>query len=169
MSNICSFKDHTPRIAKTAFVHPTATIIGDVTIGEHANIWPGVVIRGDLQPIVIGDYTNVQDNCTIHTMNSEPTVIGSYVTIGHNAIVHCSKVGDNTLIGMGAILLGYAEIGSNTVIGAGSLVTERTHMPNNSMCFGSPAKLIRALREDEIEALRESAIHYDLLAQSYNL
>lgn len=165
--SIYTYKSHTPKIAKTAFIHPDAVIIGDVTIGEHANIWPGAVIRGDLQPIVIGDYTNVQDNATIHTMYDAPTIVGSYVTIGHNAVVHCSKVGDNTLIGMAAVLLGYAEIGSSSVIGAGSLVTERKKLPNNSMCFGSPAKVVRALSEDEIEALHKSATHYALVAQNY--
>ncbi len=164
---IYAYKSHTPKIAKTAFIHPDAVIIGDVTIGEHANIWPGVVIRGDLQPIIIGDYTNIQDNATVHTMYNEPTIVGSYVTVGHNAIIHCNKVGDNTLIGMGTILLGYAEIGSNSVIGAGSLVTEHKKLPNNSMCFGSPVKVIRGLREDEVEALHKSAEHYALIAENY--
>lgn len=164
---IYAFKGIMPKIAKTAFVHPDATIIGDVTIGEHCNIWPGAVLRGDLQPIVVGDYTNIQDNATVHVMYKEPTYIGSYVTVGHNAIVHCSKVGDNTLIGMGAILLGYAEIGENSVIGAGSLVTQHKKLPRNSMCFGSPVKVIRSLREDEIEALKESAENYSKLANEY--
>ena len=113
---IQAYKSHTPKIAKTAYVHPSAVIIGDVTIGEYTNIWPGAVLRGDLQPIVVGDYTNIQDNVTVHVMSNAPTHIGSYVTIGHNAVIHCSKVGDNTLIGMGAILLGYAEIGHNTLL-----------------------------------------------------
>lgn len=164
---IQAYKSHTPKIAKTAYVHPSTVIIGDVTIGEYTNIWPGAVLRGDLQPIVVGDYTNIQDNVTVHVMSNAPTHIGSYVTIGHNAVIHCSKVGDNTLIGMGAILLGYAEIGHNSVIGAGSLVTEHKKLPNNSMLFGSPVKVVRALREDEIEALHESALHYKLLADGY--
>lgn len=167
MANIYNYKDKEPQIAKTAFVHPTAVIIGDVTIKDYANIWPNVVIRGDLQPITIGEYTNVQDNSTIHTMNDAPTHIGSFVTIGHNAIIHGSKIGDNSLIGMGAILLGYSEVGNNSVIGAGSLVTERSHLPNNSMIFGSPAKIKRALTEDEIEALRQSALHYHEIAEAY--
>ena len=164
---IYTYKNHTPKIAKTAFVHPDATVIGDVTIGEYANIWPGAVIRGDLQPIIIGDYTNIQDNATVHTMYNEPTIVGNYVTVGHNAIVHCYKVGDNTLIGMGAILLGHAQIGENSVVGAGSLVTEHKKLPNNSMCFGSPAKVIRALNEDGIDALHQSAIHYAEVAKNY--
>lgn len=167
MSNIYSYKGHTPQIASTAIIHPTAVIIGDVTIGEFANIWPNVVIRGDLQPIVIGAYTNIQDNATVHTMNDEPTIIGSYCTIGHNAVIHCSSIGDNTLIGMNAILLGYSKVGSESVVGAGSLVTEHRHLPDRSMIFGSPAKVVRALREDEVEALTESANHYVELAQGY--
>lgn len=164
---ICTYKSHTPKIAKTALVHPSAVVIGDVTIGEHSTIWPGAVLRGDLQPIVIGDYTNIQDNVTVHVMSDKPIHIGSYVTVGHNAVVHGSKVGDNTLIGMGAILLGYSEVGHNSIIGAGTLITEHKKLPNNSMIYGTPAKVIRALREDEIEALKESALHYNLLAQNY--
>lgn len=164
---IYTYKSHTPKIAETALVHPDAVIIGDVTIGEHSTIWPGAVLRGDLQPIIVGDYTNIQDNATVHVMSDAPIYIGSYVTIGHNAVIHCSKVGDNTLIGMGAILLGYSEIGYNSVIGAGTLITEHKRLPNNSMIYGTPAKVIRALREDEIEALKESAVHYNLLAQNY--
>ncbi|HIX83113.1 MAG TPA: gamma carbonic anhydrase family protein [Candidatus Megamonas gallistercoris] len=164
---IYTYKSHTPKIAKTALIHPSAVVIGDVTIGEHSTIWPGAVLRGDLQPIYVGDYTNIQDNVTVHVMSDAPIHIGSYVTIGHNAVIHGSKVGDNTLIGMGAILLGYSEIGHNSVIGAGTLITEHKKLPNNSMIYGSPAKVIRALREDEIEALRKSAEHYNLLAQNY--
>lgn len=164
---IYTYKSHTPKIAKTALVHPSAIIIGDVTIGEHSTVWPGAVLRGDLQPIVVGDYTNIQDNVTVHVMTDAPIHIGSYVTIGHNAVIHCSKVGDNTLIGMGAILLGYGEVGHNSVVGAGTLITEHKKLPNNSMIYGTPAKVIRALREDEINALHESAIHYNLLAQNY--
>lgn len=164
---IYTYKSHTPKIAKTALIHPSAVVIGDVTIGEHSTIWPGAVLRGDLQPIYVGDYTNIQDNVTVHVMSDAPIHIGSYVTIGHNAVIHGSKVGDNTLIGMGAILLGYSEIGHNSVIGAGTLITEHKKLPNNSMIYGSPAKVIRALREDEIEALRKSAEHYNLLAKNY--
>ncbi len=166
-SNIYTFKSHTPKIAKTAVIHPTAVIIGDVTIGEHSSVWPGVVIRGDLQPIIIGDYTNIQDNVTLHTMYDQPLILGDYITVGHNAVVHCHKVGSNTLIGMGAVLLGGAEIGENSVIGASSLVSQHKKMPNNSMSFGSPAKVIRGLREDEIEALKEAATRYSKLAQAY--
>lgn len=90
---IQAYKSHTPKIAKTAYVHPSAVIIGDVTIGEYTNIWPGAVLRGDLQPIVVGDYTNIQDNVTVHVMSNAPTHIGSYVTIGHNAVIHCSNCG----------------------------------------------------------------------------
>lgn len=164
---IYTYKSHTPKIAKTALVHPSAVIIGDVTIGEHSTVWPGAVLRGDLQPIIVGAYTNIQDNVTVHVMSDAPIHIGSYVTIGHNAVIHCSKVGDNTLIGMGAILLGYGEVGHNSVVGAGTLITEYKKLPNNSMIYGTPAKVIRALREDEIDALHESAIHYNLLAQNY--
>ncbi len=167
MKNIRPYKSHTPKIAKTAYVDPSAVIIGDVTIGEYCSIWPGVVIRGDFQPITIGDYTNIQDNATLHIMSGHPLTIGSYVTIGHNAIVHCSKVGDNVLIGMGALVMGMSEIGDNSVIGAASLVTEHKKIPNDSLCYGSPVKILRALSDSEIEALKETAERYAREAQSY--
>lgn len=167
MKNIRPYKSHMPKIAKTAYIDPSAVIIGNVTIGEYASIWPGVVIRGDFQPITVGDYTNIQDNCTLHIMYNEPLHVGNYVTVGHNAVIHCGEVGDNTLIGMGAILLGHAKIGANSIVGAGSLVTERKNLPDNSLCFGSPVKVVRALSDSEIEALRESAEHYARAGQIY--
>ena len=169
MNNIRLYRSHRPKIAKTAFIDPSAVIIGDVTIGEYASVWPGVVIRGDFQPITIGDYTNIQDNATLHIMSGHPLTIGNYVTIGHNAIVHCSKVGDNTLIGMGALLMGMTEIGSNSVIGAGSLVTEHKKLPHDSLCYGNPIKVIRSLDDSEIEALKETAVRYAREAQVYKL
>ena len=164
---IQAYKSHTPKIAKTAYVHPSAVIIGDVTIGEYTNIWPGAVLRGDLQPIVVGDYTNIQDNVTVHVMSNAPTHIGSYVTIGHNAVIHCSKVGDNTLIGMGAILLGYAEIGHNSVIGAGSLVPPRKRLESGYLYVGSPVQKVRPLTEKELEFLPYSARHYVKVKDNY--
>ena len=164
---IMPYKSVMPKIDPSVFVAPTATVIGNVTIGEGANIWFNTVLRGDIQSITVGKYTNIQDNSTVHVMGDQPTVIGDYVTIGHNAVIHCNKIGDNCLIGMGAVLLGYCEIGENTIIGAGAVITQHKKIPPNSLVVGSPGRIIRPLLDDEIEALHQSAIRYNLLAQQY--
>ena len=164
---IMPYKSVMPKIDPSVFVAPTATVIGNVTIGEGANIWFNTVLRGDIQSITVGKYTNIQDNSTVHVMGDQPTVIGDYVTIGHNAVIHCNKIGDNCLIGMGAVLLGYCEIGENTIIGAGAVVTQHKKIPPNSLVVGSPGRIVRPLLDDEIEALHQSAIRYNLLAQQY--
>ena len=164
---IMPYKSVMPNIDPSVFVAPTATVIGNVTIGEGANIWFNTVLRGDIQSITVGKYTNIQDNSTVHVMGDQPTVIGDYVTIGHNAVIHCNKIGDNCLIGMGAVLLGYCEIGENTIIGAGAVVTQHKKIPPNSLVVGSPGHIVRPLLDDEIEALHQSAVRYNLLAQQY--
>ncbi len=164
---IMPYKSVMPSIDPSVFVAPTATVIGNVTIGEGANIWFNTVLRGDIQSITVGKYTNIQDNSTVHVMGDQPTVIGDYVTIGHNAVIHCNKIGDNCLIGMGAVLLGYCEIGENTIIGAGAVVTQHKKIPPNSLVVGSPGRIVRPLLDDEIEALHQSAIRYNLIAQQY--
>ena len=167
MAVILPYKGKVPKIDPTALIAPNATIVGDVTIMEGANIWFNVVIRGDLQPVVIGRYTNVQDNATIHVMGDAPTIVGDYVTIGHNTLIHCSKIGNNCLIGMGSTLLGYTEIGENTIIGAASLLTQHKKIPHDSLVYGNPSRIIRALREDEVEAVHASAMNYCKLARVY--
>lgn len=164
---IMPYKSVSPQIADNVFLAPTATIVGDVTLGEGSSVWFGSVVRGDFQPIRIGKYTNIQDNATVHVMGDVPTEIGDYVTIGHNVIAHCRKIGNNSLIGMGSIVLGYSEIGENCIIGAGTLLTQHKKIPANSLVYGNPARIIRALRDDEIEAVRESAIHYSEMAAAY--
>ena len=157
---VMPYKGKEPQIANGVFIAPTASIVGDVTIGTGSSIWFGATVRGDFQPISIGAFTNVQDNTTVHVMGDVPTEIGNYVTIGHNCIVHCRTIGNNCLIGMGSIILGYSEIGDNCIIGAGTLLTQHKKIPHNCLVYGNPAKIIRAIRDDEIEALRESAMHY---------
>lgn len=164
---IIPYKGKMPRIGKNVFIAPTATIIGDVTIGDDSSIWYNTVLRGDMNAIVLGKCTNVQDNTTIHVMACKPTIIGDYVTVGHNVVMHCDSVGNNCLIGMGSILLGMCTIGENSIIGAGTLVTHKAHLPSNSMIFGSPYKIKRELHEDEIEAIHQSALNYHLLATNY--
>ena len=139
---------------KNIFLAPGTHVVGNVEIGNNVGIWYNAVVRGDMEGITIGDNSNVQDNCTLHTGN------GFGVTIGHNAIVHGCTVGDNTVIGMGSILLNGAKVGKNCIIGAGALVTGKMEIPDNSMAFGNPAKVIRNLTEVEIEDNRENAEEY---------
>lgn len=167
MANIIPYKGHSPNIAGNVFLAPTSVVAGDVEIGEGSSVWFNAVIRGDFQPIRIGKYSNIQDNATIHVMGDTPTIIGDEVIIGHNSIVHCEHIGSHTLVGMGSILLGYSEIGENVVIGAGTMITQHKKIPSNSLVYGSPARIIRGLRDDEIEALHASAMNYQKIAQIY--
>lgn len=165
---ILPYRGKAPVIDPTVFLAPMAAVIGDVTIGAGSSVWFGAVVRGDFQPITIGQNTNVQDNATIHVMRDVPVHIGNNVLIGHNAVVHCSRVGDNTLIGMGSIVMGYSEIGENVVIGAGTFLPQHKKIPSNSLVFGNPAQIVRALRDDEIEALQqEAAENYANLGVEY--
>ena len=168
MGNIIKYKNHVPNIDPSAFIAPSATVVGDVTIGANSSIWFNAVVRGDFQKITIGKNTNIQDNATVHTMVGESTQIGDEVTIGHNAIVHARKSGNNCLIGMGALVMGYTEIGDNVVIGAGTMIAQHKKIPANSLVYGSPAQIIRSLRDDEIEALRESALNHAEVARRYS-
>ena len=164
---ILPYRGKAPVIDPTVFLAPMAAVIGDVTIGAGSSVWFGAVVRGDFQPITIGQNTNIQDNATIHVMRDVPVHIGDNVLIGHNAVVHCSRVGDNTLIGMGSIVMGYSEIGENVVIGAGTFLPQHKKIPSNSLVFGNLAQIVRALRDDEIEALQEAAENYANLGVEY--
>ncbi len=145
---------------RNIFTAPGAHIIGDVQAGENVGIWYNAVVRGDTNTITIGDNSNVQDNATIHTDADFPVRIGAGVTIGHNAVVHGCTIGDNTVIGMGSIILNGAVIGSSCIIGAGSLVTGKMRIPDNSLAFGNPAKIVRAVTAEEAEANRKNAMNY---------
>ena len=164
---ILPYRGKTPAIDPTASIAPTAAVVGDVEIGAGSSVWFGAVVRGDFQPITIGRNTNIQENATIYVMRDVPVHIGDNVLIGHNAVVHCSHIGDNTLIGMGSIVMGYSEIGENVVIGAGTFLPQHKRIPSNSLVFGNPAQIVRALRDDEIEALRAAAENYAGLGAEY--
>ncbi|RUX04234.1 gamma carbonic anhydrase family protein [Mesorhizobium sp. M8A.F.Ca.ET.059.01.1.1] len=146
--------------ADSNWIAPDATLIGDVRIGRNAGFWFGVVIRGDNEPIVIGADTNVQEHTVMHTDPGFPLTIGEGCTIGHRAMLHGCTIGDNSLIGMGAIVLNGARIGKNSLVGAGALVTEGKEFQDNSLIVGSPAKAIRVLDDAAVERLRGSAAHY---------
>ena len=162
-----AFAGKTPQLGQNVFVANGARVIGDVTLEDNVNIWHNAVLRGDVHPIFIGANTNIQDNSTVHVMHDYPAIIGRDVTVGHNAIVHGCKVGNNCLIGMGAILLSYCEIGDNCIVAAGSLVPERKVIPPGSLVMGSPAKVVRSLTEEDIAALQASAQSYVELAAKY--
>ena len=141
------------------WVAETAVVIGKVRLRRNTSIWFGAVLRGDNEWIELGERSQIQDNATLHTDPGFPMVIGSNCVIGHNVILHGCTIGDNSLIGMGAIVLNGARIGRNSLVGAGALVTENKVFPDNSLIVGSPAKVIRVLDEAAIERLRGSAAH----------
>lgn len=153
------------KIASTVYEAAGSVVEGDVTIGEDCGLWYNAVVRGDEDSITIGKHTNVQDNATIHEDAGYPVKIGNGVTIGHNAIVHGCTIGDNSLIGMGAIVLDGAKIGKNCIIGAGALVTHNTEIPDGHMAFGSPAKVVRVCTDEEIAANKHNAKVYVDLAR----
>ncbi|MBP2630899.1 MAG: transferase hexapeptide repeat containing protein [Firmicutes bacterium] len=165
--NIISYKSLRPSIDSSVYVASGVVVIGDVKIDQGASIWFNSVLRGDIDRIHIGKYTNIQDNSTVHVMGDHPTNIGDYVTVGHNAVVHGCTIGNNCLIGMGSILLGYCKIGDNCIVAAGTLITEGKIIPANSMVMGVPGKVVRTLTDEEVKAIRESAINYNLVAQEY--
>lgn len=142
------------------WIAPDATLIGRVRLGRNAGVWFGAVIRGDNEPIVIGEDTNVQEHTVMHTDPGFPLTIGKGCTIGHKAMLHGCVIGDNSLIGMGAIVLNGAKIGKNSLVGAGALVTEGKEFPDGSLIVGSPAKAVRQLDDAAIARLRGSAAHY---------
>lgn len=149
-----------PNIDKTVFIAESADIIGKVNIEKNANIWYNTVIRADEQSITIGENTNIQDGCVVHVGNDIPTVIGKNVTIGHKALIHGCTIGNNTLIGMGSIVLDGAKVGEYTLLGAGSLVPPGKEIPSGVLAMGSPAKVIRELSDIEKENLVKSALKY---------
>jgi carbonic anhydrase/acetyltransferase-like protein (isoleucine patch superfamily) len=142
------------------WIAPDATLIGRVRLGRNAGIWFGVVIRGDNEEISIGNDSNVQEHTVMHADPGFPLVIGTGCTIGHKAMLHGCTIGDNSLIGMGAIVLNGAKIGKNSLVGAGALVTEGKEFPDGSLIVGSPAKAVRQLDDAAIASLRGSAAHY---------
>lgn len=149
-----------PKFDETVFIAESADVVGNVTIGRNSSIWYSTVLRGDDQPITIGENTNIQDGSVVHTGWDIPTVVGNNVTVGHKAVIHGCKIGDNTLIGMGSIILDGSEVGEFTIIGAGSLVPPGKKIPSGVLALGSPAKVIRELTQEEKDSIIESAVDY---------
>ena len=142
------------------WIAPTAVVLGQVELKDNASVWFGTTIRGDNEPITIGENSNVQENCVLHTDPGCPLTIGRDCTIGHKAILHGCEVGDNSLIGMGATVLNGAKIGRNCLIGAGALIPENKEIPDGSLVMGMPGKIIKELSEEQIRGLTQSAVHY---------
>lgn len=164
---IYQLDDKTPQIADSAWVADNAEVMGDVRLGENVSIWFNTTLRGDNDPITIGDGTNIQDGSVLHTDEGVPLTIGRNVTVGHMVMLHGCSIGDESLIGIGAIVLNGAKIGRNCLVGAGALVTEGKEFPDGSMIIGSPAKVVRQLTPEQIEGLRYSAQHYIDNARRY--
>jgi len=150
----------TPDTARANWVAKNATVVGDVTLGEGSSVFYGAVLRGDIARIVVGTGSNIQDNAVVHLADDLDAIIGDYVTVGHSAIVHACTIGDECLIGMGAVILDGAQIGDRCLIAAGAVVTPRTVIPAGSMVAGTPAKVLRALAPEEQAGLRGWAEKY---------
>ena len=160
---------HPEKIDSSAFIAPTAIIIGDVTIGPESSVWYGAVVRGDISPVVIGQGSNVQDGAVVHVDIGQPTTIGNGVTLGHGAIVHGCTIEDNVLIGIRAVVLTGAVIGANSIVGAGAVIPEGTVIPPNSLVLGVPGKVVRKLDDEHVERIRTYARHYVEYAKVYKI
>ena len=159
--------DDVPQVPDSAFVADSAQIMGRVILGEDSSVWFGAVLRGDTEPISVGAGTNIQDGSVLHTDVGCPLTIGERVTVGHQVMLHGCTIGDESLIGIGAVVLNGAKIGKHCLVGARSLVTEGKEFPDGSMILGSPAKVVRQLTPEQIEGLRRSAQHYVDNARRY--
>jgi carbonic anhydrase/acetyltransferase-like protein (isoleucine patch superfamily) len=155
------------KIDPTAFVHPTAVILGDVTLGRRASVWPTAVLRGDSDVIVIGDDSNVQDGSVIHADEGIPTHVGSRVGIGHRAIVHGATIEDDVLIAMGAVLLNGVHVGSGSIIGAGAVLPEWKRIPPNSLVIGVPGRIVRQTTIEERERIKKTVDAYLELSEQH--
>jgi carbonic anhydrase/acetyltransferase-like protein (isoleucine patch superfamily) len=156
-----------PQVAPTAWIADSAEVVGDVRLEDGASVWFGVVVRGDNHRITIGAGSNLQENAVLHTDAGVPLTLGRNVTVGHQAMLHGCTVGDNALIGIGAVVLNGARIGRDSLVGAGALVTEGKEFPDGSLIVGSPARAVRALTPEQIDGLRRSAEGYMANAERF--
>jgi len=155
-----TFLRRQPRLGKGVYIAKTAVVVGDVKLGDHSSIWYNAVLRGDINRIVVGHHTNIQDNAVLHLADEYPCIVGNYVTIGHSAIVHACKIGDEVLVGMGAVVLDGAIIGRQSLIGANALVKQGMKVPPGSLVLGAPAKVVRRLTPEERAGLKYWATKY---------
>ena len=161
------YLSRTPEIDDSAYVAPSAVIMGSVKIGPKASVWPTVVLRGDIEDIEIGEGSNVQDGCVVHLADDLSAKIGKYVTVGHMAMIHACTIEDECLIGMKATVLDGAVIGRRSIVGAGAVVTKNTHVPPGSLVLGMPAKVVKQLSEEEQATLKPWAEKYIIVAAAH--
>jgi carbonic anhydrase/acetyltransferase-like protein (isoleucine patch superfamily) len=154
-------------VGSPLFVAPNATVIGDVTLTANVSIWFSAVVRADKDRVIIGEGSNIQDNCVVHTSKGYPVIIGSSVSVGHGAILHGCTLGDQVLVGMGAIVLNGAKVGSGSLIGAGAVVTEGTEVPPGSVVVGIPGKVLKQTTDTQKEYILSNARSYVQLATEY--
>lgn len=156
-----------PALGKGVFIAQGAVVLGDVTLGDYSSVWCNVVLRGDINRIIVGHHTNIQDNAVLHLADDFPCIVGNYVTVGHAAIIHACTIGDQVLVGMGSAILDGAVIGEQSLIGAGALVTPGTQIPPGSLVLGTPAKVTRELTPQERADLKMLAEKYVRAAAYY--
>lgn len=162
------YKGILPKIAQSAYIDPSAQVIGDVTLGERSSVWCGAVLRGDVNRIVLGEDTNIQDNSVLHgELDKYPVILGSRVTVGHMVVLHGCVVEDDCLVGIGAIILNGAKVGRGSVIAAGALVPEGMEIPPESLVMGMPAKVKRPVSEEEKARFKENAQRYIRYREEY--
>jgi len=160
LKQLDAFLRKKPKLGKGVYIARTGVVFGDVTLGAHSSVWFGAVLRGDINRIVVGHHSNIQDNAVLHLADDFGCLIGNWVTVGHNAIVHACTVGDECLIGMGSVILDGAVIGKQSIIGAKALVTQGTKIPSGSLVLGAPAKVVRKLTPKERAGLKWWAEKY---------
>lgn len=156
-----------PRLGEGAWVADSAQVIGDVVMGPNSSVWFGTIVRGDTETIHIGANTNIQDASVVHTDHGIPLVIGNDVTVGHKVMLHGCTIGDNSLIGIGAVVLNGANVGRNCIVGAGSVVTENKEFPDNTLIVGAPARIVKTLTDEQVAKFARLAVHYVENAQRY--
>ncbi|MBN2329497.1 MAG: gamma carbonic anhydrase family protein [Candidatus Omnitrophica bacterium] len=164
---VMPYLDYAPVIGEDVYIAPTAAVIGRTRLGDRVSVWFGAVLRGDIAAVEVGRDSNIQDLCVLHVGSEDPCIVGERVVVGHRAILHGCRIGNDCLIGMGAIVLNGAAVGEGSLIGAGALVTEGSVIPPRSLALGSPAKVVRALREDEWKRHAEFAVKYAGIARNY--
>jgi carbonic anhydrase/acetyltransferase-like protein (isoleucine patch superfamily) len=157
----------TPDIVQSNWIASNATVVGDVTLGPKSSVFYGAVLRGDIARILVGEGSNIQDNCVVHLADDLDAIIGNWVTVGHAAIIHACTIGDECLIGMGATVLDGAQVGARSIVGAGAVVTPRTVIPPGSMVLGAPAKVVRQLTDEEQRGLKKWAEKYVIVSAAH--
>ncbi len=167
MNNLIEYHGQRPQIGAGVYLAPSAELIGNVTVGDQSSIWFGSVLRGDINRISIGHHTNIQDLSVCHVADDFGCIVGNYVTVGHRAILHACTIGDEVLVGMGAIVMDGVVVGSQSIIGAGALLTRGLQVPPGSLVYGTPAKVTSQLGAKERNEIREWAEKYCRVATGY--